>query len=89
MSQAQRVEPAPLSAAELLAEVARLYQELQALPWNSSSEKTRRVSPAYQTIEAQIRAYSERYWAFETVAGRPPVIGILGGRRRPYLVLAK
>jgi hypothetical protein len=75
MPLAERVEPAPLTAAELLAEVSRLYQALKTAPADHR--------PA---LERQIRAYAERYWAFETAAG-DPIVGKLGGRRRPYLVL--
>jgi hypothetical protein len=85
----QRAEPAPLSPAALLAEVARLYKELEALPWREKpSSALSARSAAYTAIEAQIRAYSERYWAFELESG-DRIVGKVGGRRRPYLVLAK
>ena len=64
MPLAQRVEPAPRTAAELLAEVDRLYRQLQALPQRPTEHGQRR-SPAYTALERQIRAVSEAYWACE------------------------
>jgi post-segregation antitoxin (ccd killing protein) len=77
MPQPQRVTTT-LTADQTLAEVSRLFQQLK-----TAASRSQRLA-----IEAEIRAYSERYWVFENDGG-DPIVGKLGGRRRPYLVISK
>jgi hypothetical protein len=77
MSLAPCVAPSPLSPHDLLAEVARLYHALRTAPQDQRL-----------ILEAAIRASSEQYWACELEQG-DQVIGKVGGRRRPSLVLAR
>ena len=62
-----RTLPESTTAAELLQEIERLYKALHALPSRDqpNTSHTSRRSAAYAALEAQIRAYSDRYRAFE------------------------
>jgi len=67
------IEAAPLTeheARRVLQRIDRLYQQLTALPWSEqpSSNGTRRTaSPAYLTLEAEIKQYADQYRAYEAV----------------------
>jgi hypothetical protein len=49
----------------ILAEVARLYRDLQTLPGDERDlyRSLHRLSPAYWALETQIRALADRYAA--------------------------
>lgn len=85
MSLAQRVAPS-YSPEQIVAEVARLYRQLQALPAaeKQTSDFTGQRSAAYVAIEAEIRGWAERFWAIE--AGRQVDPSLVGIRTRPTLV---
>lgn len=56
--------PNPLqSADQLLAEIQRLYRELQALPNANEGSAVKRASVTYLALEARIRWYADQYTA--------------------------